>query len=130
MNVYTIRITNGSPSCDQYYLVCEEDYLDDICYSDHIIQTFRSYVGMYPNEIDVMEEKLEFENSEITFDEAYDIIYEMVLGDIEFYKNLATIEEIDQLGFLPGSMIYEGCEVIENYRKIRYREENINDILN
>lgn len=114
-NVYTVKITNGSIGADQYYIACEYDYLDDICYSDYIVDNYRSYVGMYPDMSDS-----EWADEEID---------DMVRDDIEYTKRLATVKEASELPVLPESVLHEGHEILEEYIKVKTREENIDQIL-
>ena len=126
--IYTVRITNGSPTHDRFYLVSENDYLDDICYTDYTVDMFR-LTGQYGCADDILSDPIENGSGKLNYSDAEMIIYDDILSDLRYSKSLATIEDIDNLSILPESYLYEDCEELNIYRSILLRDNTIDEVL-
>tara|TARA_R110000772_G_C13296278_1_gene438468 strand:+ start:2425 stop:2820 length:396 start_codon:yes stop_codon:yes gene_type:complete len=126
--IYTVRITNGSVTHDQFYLASENDYLEDLCYSEYIVDAFISS-GQYPCVDDILDDPIDNKGGHLTYSDAEMIIYDDVQSDLRHTKSLATIEDLDNLTPLPESYIYDDCEEIRIYRKIVLRDNTIDEAL-
>tara|TARA_R110000772_G_scaffold2410_1_gene8362 strand:- start:66702 stop:67097 length:396 start_codon:yes stop_codon:yes gene_type:complete len=128
--IFTVIITNGYIGCEQHYLVSEHDYLEDICYSENVTDSFRSYIGMYPSVDEFILDGLDNGEDEMSWDEANVAIDDIVHSDIEYTTKLATIEDLNYFSVLPESSLYEDCEEMQDYRTMLVRDVTIDSIIN